>query len=142
MIAGGSDAPITLGVIKGWEAMRVLAGATGEAASACRPFSVDREGLVLGEGSAILVLEDYDCARRRNARIYAEVVGYGSTSDAGHITQPSVEGPSRAMQLALREAGVPADEVDYINAHGTGTKINDVKSTEGCRLKVQSAAQK
>jgi beta-ketoacyl-acyl-carrier-protein synthase II len=141
MIAGGSDAAITLGVIRCWEAMRVLASAGTDPSSACRPFSIDREGLVLGEGAAMLVLEDYDRACRRNAPIYAEVVGYGSTSDAGHVTQPSVEGPARAMQHALREAALSADQVDYINAHGTGTRVNDVIETRAIRQVFKSASQ-
>jgi len=129
MLAGGSDAPLTLGVFKCWEALRVLASNGKCPAEACRPFSVDRDGLVIGEGAAVFVLEEYEHARRRNARIYAEVGGYGSSSDAGHITQPGVDGPARAMRLALKEARVVPDEVDYINAHGTGTKLNDCAET-------------
>ncbi len=129
MLAGGSDAPLTLGVFKCWEAMRVLAGGGSDARAACRPFSADREGLVISEGSVVLVLEEYEHARRRNARIYAEIVGYGSTADSGHITQPTVEGPARAMQLAMQEGGIHPHQVDYINAHGTGTKMNDVTET-------------
>jgi nodulation protein E len=129
MMAGGSDAPLTLGVFKCWEGLRVLASAGKCPSEACRPFSVDREGLVIGEGAAVLVLEELDHARRRDARIYAEVVGFGSSSDAGHITQPGIDGPARAMSLALREACVAPGEVDYINAHGTGTKLNDSAET-------------
>src|SRR3989441_350536 len=129
MLAGGSDAPLTLGVFKCWEAMRVLAGGGSDASAACRPFSADREGMVISEGAAVLVLEEYQQARRRDARIYAEIVGYGSTADSGHITQPTVEGPARAMQLAMQEAGLYSDQGDYINAQGTGTKMNDVTET-------------
>jgi nodulation protein E len=140
MFTGGSDAPLTLGFFKSWEAMRVLASGNGDAASACRPFSVDREGLVISEGAAMLVLEEYEHARRRGARIYAEVLGYGASADSSHITQPSVEGPSRAIELALREAGISAGQVDYINAHGTGTKMNDATETRAIRQAFGSSA--
>ncbi|MFB3140402.1 MAG: beta-ketoacyl-ACP synthase II [Candidatus Acidiferrales bacterium] len=133
MLAGGSDAPITYGVIRAWEAMRVLAPENGDAARACRPFSADRRGIVIGEGAAVLLLEEYEAARKRGARIYAELAGYGANSDASHITQPSVEGPARAMQLALDDAGLNPDEVDYINAHGTATRVNDVVETRAIK---------
>jgi nodulation protein E len=130
MFAGGADAPITFGVLKCWEGLRVLASAGKSPAEACRPFSLDREGMVIGEGSAVLVLEEYEHARSRGARIYGEVAGYGASSDAAHITQPTVDGPARAMSQALKEARVSPDQVDYINAHGTGTKLNDVAETK------------
>ena len=133
MLAGGTDAPITYGVIRAWEAMRVLAPENGDAARACRPFSADRRGIVIGEGAAVLLLEEYEAARKRGARIYAELAGYGANSDASHITQPSVEGPARAMQLALDDAGLNPDEVDYINAHGTATRVNDVVETRAIK---------
>ncbi len=133
MLAGGSDAPITYGVIRAWEAMRVLAPENGDAARACRPFSADRRGIVIGEGAAVLLLEEYEAARKRGARIYAELAGYGANSDASHITQPSVEGPARAMQLALDDAGLNPDEVDYINAHGTATRVNAVVETRAIK---------
>lgn len=129
MLAGGSDAPLTLGVVKCWESLRALAPAGNAPSEACRPFSIDREGLVIGEGSAVLLLEEYEHARKRNARIYAEIVGFGSSSDAGHITQPTVDGPARAMRAALKDAQLRPEEVDYINAHGTGTKLNDIAET-------------
>ena len=133
MLVGGTDAPITYGVIRAWEAMRVLAPENGDAARACRPFSADRRGIVIGEGAAVLLLEEYEAARKRGARIYAELAGYGANSDASHITQPSVEGPARAMQLALDDAGLNPDEVDYINAHGTATRVNDVVETRAIK---------
>ncbi len=133
MLAGGTDAPITYGVIRAWEAMRVLAPENGDAARACRPFSADRRGIVIGEGAAVLLLEEYEAARKRGARIYAELAGYGANSDASHITQPSVEGPARAMQLALDDAGLNPEEVDYINAHGTATRVNDVVETRAIK---------
>ncbi|MGH9413136.1 MAG: beta-ketoacyl-[acyl-carrier-protein] synthase family protein [Terriglobales bacterium] len=133
MIAGGSDAPLTFGVIKAWEAMRVLANAGEDASRACRPFSRDRGGLVLGEGAAMFVLERASAARQRGARIYGELAGYGASADAGHITQPSREGAASAMREAMRTAGLAPGDVDYINAHGTGTKLND--STEIAAIK-------
>jgi len=130
MLAGGADAPITYGMLRSWESVRVLATGNGDPRRACRPFSADREGMVMGEGSAILLLEELEHARRRGATIYAEVSGYGLTADASHITQPSVDGPVRAIRMALNEGGVNPEEVDYINAHGTGTKLNDVTETQ------------
>ena len=128
MLAGGADAPITLGVFKAWEAMRVLAPAGADPACACRPFSADRAGLVLAEGSAMFVLETESSARRRGARILAELAGYGASADAGHITQPALDGPLAAMREAMESAQLRPADLDYINAHGTGTKLND--STE------------
>ena len=133
MLAGGSDAPITYGVVRGWEAMRVLAPENGNAASACRPFSGDRQGIVIGEGAAVFVLEEYEAARRRGAQILAELAGYGANSDASHITQPSVAGPAVAMRLALEDAGMKPEEIDYINAHGTATRVNDVIETRAIK---------
>jgi len=130
MLAGGSDAPITYGMLRSWESVRVLASGNGDPSRACRPFSADREGLVMGEGAGILLLEELEHARQRGATIYAEVAGYGLTSDASHITQPSVDGPARAIRMALDEGGTNPEEVDYINAHGTGTKLNDVTETQ------------
>jgi len=140
MLAGGSDAPLTLGFFKCWEAMRVLASGNGDASTACRPFSIDREGLVISEGAAVLVLEEYEHARRRSADIYAEVLGYGASADSSHITQPSVEGPARAIEQALREAKLSPERIDYINAHGTGTKINDAIETKAIRQAFGSSA--
>ena len=118
-VAGGSDAPFSYGVLKAWEAMRVIAPDT------CRPFSIDRQGTILGEGGAMLILEPLDAARARGAKIYAEIAGFGMSSDAHHITQSSVTGPARAMRAALRDANMHAEEVGYINAHGTATQSND-----------------
>jgi nodulation protein E len=129
MLAGGSDAPITYGMMRSWESVRVLAMGNGDPSRSCRPFSADREGMVIGEGAAALVLEELEHARRRNAPVLAEISGFGMTSDAGHITQPTVDGPVRAMRAALEEAGLRIDDVDYINAHGTGTRLNDPTET-------------
>lgn len=122
-LAGGSDAVFCAGLYKAWQSMRVLAPDT------CRPFDRNRRGLVLGEGAAILVLEDLEHALARDATIHAEFVGFGMTADAEHITTPSVEGISRAMTLALEDSGLASNEIGYINAHGTGTVINDATET-------------
>ncbi|MFN3388568.1 MAG: beta-ketoacyl-[acyl-carrier-protein] synthase family protein [Allosphingosinicella sp.] len=118
-IAGGSEACLTLGCVKGWQALHVLSD------DRCRPFSRGRRGLVLGEGAAMFVLEEFESARRRGADILAEVSGFGMSSDAGSITAPDAGGMARAMRSALASAGAPADAVDHVNAHGTGTQAND-----------------
>ena len=129
MIAGGSDASVTFGLMKAWEAMRVLAPGGADPATACRPFSRDRQGLVIGEGAGIVVLEEWERARARGAVVKGELAGYGSTADAGHITQPGVEAPARALRQALVQARLPPECIDYVSAHGTGTKINDPTET-------------
>ena len=134
MLAGGSEALLTFGTIKAWEALRTLADEDEANPSAsCKPFSANRSGLVLGEGAGMVVLEDMDRAIARGAKIYAEVIGYGSSNDSTHITQPSVEGQARAMRKALAEANINADQLDYINAHGTGTKLNDITETNAIK---------
>ena len=134
MLAGGSEALLTFGTIKAWEALRTLADEDEQNPSAsCKPFSGNRSGLVLGEGAGMVVLEDMDRAVARGATIYAEVIGYGSSNDSSHITQPSVEGQARAMRKALIEANINADQLDYINAHGTGTKLNDITETNAIK---------
>ncbi len=130
MLAGGADAPITFGMMRGWESVRVLATGNGDPSHACRPFSADREGFVMGEGSGVLMLEELEHAKRRGAKIFAELVGYGMSSDANHITQPSVTGPARAIRMALQDGGLNPQDVDYINAHGTGTQLNDATETQ------------
>ena len=115
-VTGGAEAFFTIGMLKAWEAMRVVAPDT------CRPFSKDRRGMILGEGGAMMILEPMESARARGAKIYAEVCGMGMTSDAHHLTQPTIDGPARAMRGALREAGMAPEEIGYINAHGTGTR--------------------
>jgi nodulation protein E len=118
-MTGGSEAMFTIGMLKAWEAMRVMAPDT------CRPFSKDRRGLILGEGGAMMVLEPMEAAKARGAKIYGEICGFGMTADAHHLTQPTVQGPARAMRGALRDAGLARESVGYINAHGTGTPGND-----------------
>jgi nodulation protein E len=127
-LAGGTEAPLYFGNLKAWEAMRVISKDT------CRPFSADRSGLVLGEGAAMLVLEPLEVALARGAQPIAEIVGFGMTADAGHITQPSPEGPARAMRLALKDAGLAPEQIGYINAHGTATEANDRTETAAIRL--------
>ena len=134
MIAGGAEAPLTYGFFRSWDAMHVLAPMDRQKPSeSCRPFSRNRKGLVLGEGAAMVVLEEREMAIRRGARIYAELAGYGSSNDHTHMTKPSVEGQARAMELALADRGVARDEVDYVNAHGTGTAINDPTETRALK---------
>ncbi|MGZ5442543.1 MAG: beta-ketoacyl-[acyl-carrier-protein] synthase family protein [Thermoanaerobaculia bacterium] len=133
VFAGGADAPLTIGIVKAWEALRVLAIDNEHPEEACRPFSADRRGLVLAEGAAVLVLESLENARRRGAEILGEIAGFGATSDAGHVTDPSADGATRAMKLALADAGLGATDVGYINAHGTGTRANDPTETAAIR---------
>jgi 3-oxoacyl-[acyl-carrier-protein] synthase II len=129
-LAGGCEAPLTFGTLKAWEAMRTLAAEDKEnPAASCKPFARDRSGLVLGEGAAIVVLEDRDHALARGAAVYAELAGYGTATDIAHITRPSVEGQARAMALALKSARMSPSAIDYINAHGTGTVANDPVET-------------
>jgi 3-oxoacyl-[acyl-carrier-protein] synthase II/nodulation protein E len=118
-ITGGHEAPLTFGFLRAWDSMRVVSP------TQCRPFSADRDGMTLGEGSAMLVLETLESAQARNAPIYAEIVGFGSSADAHHITQPAPEGAAGAMRKALNDANASPDEVGYISAHGTGTQAND-----------------
>jgi 3-oxoacyl-[acyl-carrier-protein] synthase II len=130
MIAGGTEAPLNFGTLKAWEALKTLAQEdVANPAASCKPFARDRTGLVLGEGAAILVLEDAEHARLRGARVHAEVSGYGLATDTEHITRPSVGGQAKAMALALAAAGLAPSDVGYINAHGTGTQANDAVET-------------
>ena len=123
-ISGGSEAVFAEGLLRAWEAMRVVSPDT------CRPFSADRKGLSLGEGAGMLLLENWDHARARGANILGEIIGFGMSSDAFHITQPSIDGPIKAMQWALRDAGIEPQQIDYINAHGTGTQTNDATESQ------------
>jgi nodulation protein E len=126
-LAGGSEAPFSHAHLKAWEAMRVVSPDT------CRPFSADRKGLILGEGAGILVLEPLEAAAARGAPVYAELAGFGMSSDAHHLTQPTSAGPARAMRRALDDADLPLDRVGYVNAHGTGTRGNDPAETRAIR---------
>jgi nodulation protein E len=135
-LTGGSEAPFSFGILKAWEAMRVVSPDT------CRPFSKDRHGMVLGEGAGMMVLEPLESATARGARIYAEILGLGMSSDAAHITQPSAEGAARAMRAALRDAGARPEEIGYINAHGTATQANDPTEIAAVRAVFGQHAEK
>jgi nodulation protein E len=126
-ITGGSEAPFSFGILKAWEAMRVVSQET------CRPFSKDRRGMILGEGAGMVVLEPLQVALARGAHIHAELVGFGMSGDACHITQPSSEGAARAMRAALRDSGLQPEQIGYINAHGTATPANDPTETAAIR---------
>ena len=135
-LTGGSEAPFSFGNLKAWEAMRVVSPET------CRPFSKFRDGIILGEGGAMLVLERRDLALARGAHIYGEIVGFGMSSDAYHITQPKPEGAAQAMKSALEDAGLKPNEIGYINAHGTGTTANDSSEAAAIRLVFKEHTEK
>jgi nodulation protein E len=134
-VAGGAEACINLGTLKGWEALRVMANDT------CRPFSKDRRGLVLGEGAGAVVLETLDNARRRGAAILAEVVGFGMTADAKDLTNPDASGMARAVTQCLGDGQIAAADIDYINAHGTGTLANDLTETQAIKTALGERAR-
>ena len=127
-ITGGSEAPFSFGILKAWEAMRVVAP------DVCRPFSRNRTGMILGEGAAMFVIESREHAQARGAKPIAEIAGFGMSSDAHHITQPSAEGAARAIARALKDAGLAPEQIGYVNAHGTGTAVNDATETRALHL--------
>ncbi len=133
VVAGGSEATVSPLGIGGFAAMRALSTRNDDPQAASRPWDKDRDGFVLGEGAGVLVLEEYERARARGARIYAEVVGYGMSADAGHMTAPNMDGPRRAMLSALRNAGLNPDQVDYLNAHGTSTPLGDINESNAIK---------
>lgn len=135
-ITGGAESCLTFGTLKGWEALRVMAP------DVCRPFSTDRAGMVLGEGAAMFMLETEENARKRGAKIYAEFAGFGMSSDAKDITTPDVSGAARAVVNCLRDAKLAPEEIDYINAHGTGTRINDTMETAAVKIALGEHAKK
>ncbi len=134
VFAGGTESLITYSSFKCWEPLGVLAQEDSEdPAASCKPFAKDRTGMVLGEGAAVIVMEEMERARRRGAQIYGEIAGYGTTCDAYHITSPSIDGQVQAMRTALEEARSGVDEIGYLNAHGTGTESNDIIETQSIK---------
>jgi 3-oxoacyl-[acyl-carrier-protein] synthase II len=133
MIAGGSESTVSPLGIGGFAAMRALSTRNDDPKTASRPWDKDRDGFVLGEGAGVMVLEEYEHAKARGAKIYAELGGFGMSADAGHMTAPNMDGPRRAMVGALRNAGVNADQVNYLNAHGTSTPLGDINETNAIK---------
>ncbi|CUA97697.1 beta-ketoacyl-ACP synthase II [Thiomonas bhubaneswarensis] len=134
MVAGGAEATVSPLGIGGFAAARALSTRNDDPTTASRPWDKDRDGFVLGEGAGVMVLEDYDLAVKRGAKIYAELVGFGMSGDAGHITAPNTDGPRRSMLLALKNAGVAADQVQMVNAHGTSTPLGDKNESDAVKL--------
>lgn len=133
MFAGGTEAPCIPLTFAGFNAMRALSTRNDEPERASRPFDKERDGFIIGEGSGMLILEEMERAKKRGAKIYAEIVGYGMSSDASHITAPSLDGPERCMLAALKDGGINPDEIEYINAHGTSTPLNDSNETNAIK---------
>jgi len=132
-VAGAADCPFSPAVVAAWSALRAISTREDSPADACRPFSADRDGLVLGEGAGVLILEAESHARRRGVPILAEIKGYGASADSYHLTQPTQHGPARAMSRALTDAGLDIEDIDYINAHATGTEWNDKNETKAIK---------
>jgi 3-oxoacyl-[acyl-carrier-protein] synthase II len=142
MIAGGSEGCMSPLGVGGFASMRALSTRNDDPATASRPWDRDRDGFVLGEGAGVLVLEEYEHAKKRGAKIYAELGGYGLSADAGHMTAPNMDGPRRAMVSAMRNAGVNADQIDYLNAHGTSTPLGDINETNAIKAALGDHAKK
>ena len=142
VIAGGSEATVSPLGVGGFASMRALSTRNDDPTTASRPWDKDRDGFVLGEGAGVMVLESYEHAKARGAKIYAEVAGYGMSADAGHMTAPNMDGPRRAMLNALRNAGLNADAVQYLNAHGTSTPLGDVNETNAIKAALGDHAHK
>jgi 3-oxoacyl-[acyl-carrier-protein] synthase II len=142
MIAGGAESTVSPLGVGGFAAARALSTRNEDPLTASRPWDKDRDGFVLGEGAGVLVLEEYEHAKKRGAKIYAELAGFGMGADAFHMTAPNVDGPKRSMRAALRNAGVNADQVDYLNAHGTSTPLGDLNETNAIKLALGDHARK
>ena len=142
MVAGGAESTVSPLGIGGFASMRALSTRNDDPKTASRPWDKDRDGFVLGEGAGIVVLEEYERAKARGARIYAEVAGFGMSADAGHMTAPNMDGPRRAMTAALRDAGVDADQIAYVNAHGTSTPLGDVNESNAIKAALGEHARR
>ena len=142
IVAGGAEATVSPLGIGGFAAMRALSTRNDDPTTASRPWDKDRDGFVLGEGAGVMVLEEYEHAKARGAKIYAELGGFGMSADAGHMTAPNMDGPRRAMLSALRNAGINADQVDYLNAHGTSTPLGDINETTAIKAALGDHAKK
>ncbi len=133
MLAGGAEASICAIGVAGFNSLKALSTRNDDPKTSSRPWDKDRDGFVMGEGSAVLVLEEYEHAKARGAKIYAEVVGYGATSDAYHITSPTIDGPARSMQMALNNAKIDLNQIGYVNAHGTSTPMGDINESNAVK---------
>ncbi|WP_210547163.1 beta-ketoacyl-ACP synthase II [Rhodoferax sp. PAMC 29310] len=142
MIAGGSESTVSPLGVGGFAAMRALSTRNDDPKTASRPWDKDRDGFVLGEGAGVMVLEEYEHAKARGAKIYAELAGFGMSGDAGHMTAPNMDGPRRAMLSAMRNAGVNADQIDYLNAHGTSTPLGDLNESNAIKAALGDHAKK
>ena len=142
MVAGGSEATICSLAIGGFSSAKALSTRNDDPATASRPWDKERDGFIMGEGAGVLVLEEYEHAKARGAKIYAELAGYGMSGDAYHMTAPSTDGPKRSMLNALKNAGISPDKVDYVNAHGTSTPLGDKNETEALKLAFGDHAKK
>jgi len=142
MIAGGSEAAITELTVAGFSSAKALSGRNEDPQTASRPWDKDRDGFVIGEGSGVMVLEEYEHAKKRGAKIYCELSGYGMSADAYHITAPSIDGPKRSMINAIKNANVNCDQIDYINAHGTSTPVGDLNETNAIKETFKDSAYK
>lgn len=142
MICGGSEATIRPTGMAGFCAMRAMSTRNDEPEKASRPFDVDRDGFVMGEGAGILILESLEHAEKRGAKIYAEVIGYGLSADAHHMTEPDPDGAARCMKMAIRDAGISPEDIDYINAHGTSTPVGDRSETAAVKKALGEHAYK
>ncbi len=142
VVAGGSEATVSALGVGGFAAMRALSTRNDDPTTASRPWDKDRDGFVLGEGAGVMVLEEYEHAKARGAKIYAELAGFGMSADAGHMTAPNMDGPRRAMVGAMRNAGVNADQIDYVNAHGTSTPLGDLNESNAIKAALGDHAKK
>ncbi|MCB5187458.1 beta-ketoacyl-ACP synthase II [Methylobacillus caricis] len=142
MVAGGAEAPITQLAVGGFAAARALSTRNDDPATASRPWDADRDGFVIGEGAGVMVLEEYESAKKRGAKIYAELVGYGMSADAYHMTAPNMDGPRRSMRNALNNAGLNVDQVQFVNAHGTSTPLGDANETSAIKAAFGDHAKK